>query len=398
MRESAPTLTPPQFDRYRRHLTLPEMGVEGQRKLLDASVLLIGAGGLGCPLAQYLAAAGVGHLGLLDDDVVDSSNLQRQVLYGTADVGRRKVDVAIERVHAQNPDVRTTGYAERLDSANALSVFNGYDIIVDGTDNFPTRYLSNDACVLLGKPNVYGSIFRFEGQATVFDSREQGDGATAHQRRNGPCYRCLYPEPPPPGAVPSCAEGGVLGVLPGLIAMIQATETIKLITGIGTPLTGRLLLYDATALEFREFSLRKDPECPVCGEAPSVTELIDYEGFCGMPAVEGPVRRLPSLQAVELHQLRGAGDEFLLLDVRDPDEFERARIGGSTLIPLAELEQRIGELHDWKDRPIVVHCHHGPRSERACELLIARGFGQARYLDGGIEAWSVTVDPDVERY
>jgi molybdopterin/thiamine biosynthesis adenylyltransferase/rhodanese-related sulfurtransferase len=398
MSESAPALTPPQFDRYRRHLTLPEMGVEGQRKLLDASVLLIGAGGLGCPLAQYLAAAGVGHLGLLDDDVVDASNLQRQVLYGTADVGRQKVDVAIERVQAQNPDVRTTGYAERLDSANALSIFDGYDIIVDGTDNFPTRYLSNDACVLLGKPNVYGSIFRFEGQATVFDSREQSDGATAHQRRNGPCYRCLYPEPPPPGAVPSCAEGGVLGVLPGIIAMIQATETIKLITEIGTPLTGRLLLYDAMALEFREFSLRKDPECPVCGEEPSVTELIDYEGFCGMPAVEGPARKLPSLQAVELHQRRGAGDPFLLLDVRDPDEFERAHIGGSTLIPLSELEQRIAELDDWKDRPVVVHCHHGPRSERACELLIARGFAQAQYLDGGIEAWSLTVDPDVERY
>ena len=398
MSESAATLTPPQFDRYRRHLTLPEMGVEGQRKLLDANVLLIGAGGLGCPLVQYLAAAGVGHLGVVDDDVVDASNLQRQVLYGTADVGRPKVEVAIERVRAQNPDVRTTGYAERLSSANALSIFEGYDVIVDGTDNFPTRYLSNDACVLLGKPNVYGSIFRFEGQATVFDPREQGEGDTAHARRNGPCYRCLYPEPPPPGAVPSCAEGGVLGVLPGMIAMIQATETIKLITGIGTPLTGRLLLYDATELEFREFSLRKDPECPVCGESPSVTELIDYEGFCGMPAVEGQARDLPRLQAFELQHRRDAGDPLMLVDVRDPDEFERARIGGATLIPLAELEARLAELDDWRDRPVVVHCHHGPRSERACELLLERGFVQVHYLDGGIEAWSVTVDPEVPRY
>jgi adenylyltransferase/sulfurtransferase len=361
-------------------------------------VLLIGAGGLGCPLAQYLAAAGVGHLGLVDDDVVDASNLQRQVLYGTADVGRPKVEVATERVQAQNPDVRVTPHQERLSSANALRIFEPYDVIVDGTDNFPTRYLSNDACVLLGKPNVYGSIFRFEGQATVFDPRQQRDGSTAQQRRNGPCYRCLYPEPPPPGAVPSCAEGGVLGVLPGMIAMIQATETIKLLTGIGTPLTGRLLLYDALSLEFREFALSQDPKCPVCGDAPSVTELIDYQGFCGMPAVEGEEHAVPTLQAFELQQRLARGDDLLLLDVRDPDEFERARIEGSTLIPLAELHSRMGEIDRFKDRVVVVHCHHGPRSRRACEMLIECGFSQVLDLDGGIEAWSVTVDPGVPRY
>ncbi len=374
------------------------MGVEGQRKLLDAKVLLVGAGGLGCPLAQYLAAAGVGRLGLLDDDVIDASNLQRQVLYGTADVGRLKVDVATERVRGQNPDVEVTPHVERLRSANALRIFEAYDVIVDGTDNFPTRYLSNDACVLLGKPNVYGSIFRFEGQATVFDPREQQPGDTPHQRRNGPCYRCLYPEPPPPGAVPSCAEGGVLGVLPGMIAMIQATETIKLLTGIGRALTGRLLLYDASELEFREFKLSKDPECPVCGESPTVTELIDYEGFCGMPAAEGKERSAPSVQAFELQQRRERGDEFLLLDVRDPDEFERARIEGSVLIPLSELDVRTSEIDSWKDRPVVIHCHHGPRSRTACETLVGRGFTQVVYLDGGIEAWSVTVDPEVPRY
>jgi len=287
---------------------------------------------------------------------------------------------------------------ERLRSANALRIFEAYDVIVDGTDNFPTRYLSNDACVLLGKPNVYGSIFRFEGQATVFDPREQQPGDTPHQRRNGPCYRCLYPEPPPPGAVPSCAEGGVLGVLPGMIAMIQATETIKLLTGIGRPLTGRLLLYDASELEFREFKLSKDPECPVCGESPTVTELIDYEGFCGMPAAEGKERSAPSVQAFELQQRRERGDEFLLLDVRDPDEFERARIEGSVLIPLSELDVRSSEIDSWKDRPVVIHCHHGPRSRTACETLVGRGFTQVVYLDGGIEAWSVTVDPEVRRY
>jgi molybdopterin/thiamine biosynthesis adenylyltransferase len=270
----APPFAPDQFERYRRHLILPELGVEGQRALLEARVLLIGVGGLGCPLAQYLAAAGVGTLGLVDPDVVDASNLQRQVLYGVDDVGHPKVEVARRRIEALNPDVEVETHAVALRSDNALKILGGYDVVVDGTDNFPTRYLSNDACVLLGLPNVHGSVFRFDGQATVFDVR------------HGPCYRCLYPEPPPPGAVPSCAEGGVLGVLPGLVAMIQATETIKLLTGIGEPLYGRLLRYDALRMEFEEFRLKKDSDCPVCGAQPTITELIDYEAFCGVPAME----------------------------------------------------------------------------------------------------------------
>jgi adenylyltransferase/sulfurtransferase len=379
-------LRPDQFDRYRRHLTLPEMGVEGQTRLLESSVLLIGAGGLGCPLALYLAAAGVGRIGLVDDDVVDASNLQRQVLYGTADVGRPKVEVATERIRALNPDVRVDAHALRLDSSNALDVFAPYDVIVDGTDNFPTRYLSNDACVLLGKPNVYGSIFRFEGQASVFDARR------------GPCYRCLYPEPPPPGAVPSCAEGGVLGVLPGLIAMIQATETVKLLTGIGTPLTGRLLLYDALAMEWNEFRLAKDPGCPVCGEQPTVTELIDYEGFCGMPAREAPRATVPATRAVDVRERLDRGEDMLLLDVREPDEHAKASIPGARLIPLGELEERFEEIAEWRGRQIVVHCHHGSRSERACSLLLEAGFDHVENLDGGIEAWSLTVDARVPRY
>ncbi|MCZ6784349.1 MAG: molybdopterin-synthase adenylyltransferase MoeB [Proteobacteria bacterium] len=381
-----PPLRPDQFDRYRRHLSLPELGVEGQRRLLEAHVLLIGAGGLGCPLAQYLAAAGVGHLGLVDPDVVDASNLQRQILYSTADVGRPKVEVVTERVAALNPDVEVTTYPVQLRSENALEIFEPYDIVIDGTDNFPTRYLSNDACVLLGKPNVYGSIFRFEGQATVFDARR------------GPCYRCLYPEPPPPGAVPSCAEGGVLGVLPGIIAMIQATEAIKLISGLGTPLIGRLLLYDALSMEFNEFRLSKDPACPVCGEQPTVKQLIDYEGFCGLPeggALEAP---LPSVTAAELAARPGRGEDFLLLDVREPSEYEMARIEGAVLIPLGQLESRLGEIEAWRDRPVVVSCHVGGRSARACRLLAESGFTEVENLDGGIEAWSLTVDPSVPRY
>ena len=375
-----------QFDRYRRHLTLPELGVEGQTKLLASSVLLVGAGGLGCPLALYLAAAGVGRIGLVDDDVVDASNLQRQILYTTADVGRPKIEVAAERIRALNPDVRVEGHRLRLDSSNALELFAAYDVIVDGTDNFPTRYLSNDACVLLGKPNVYGSIFRFEGQASVFDARR------------GPCYRCLYPEPPPPGAVPSCAEGGVLGVLPGVIAMVQATETVKLLTGIGSPLVGRLLLYDALAMEWKEFRLEKDPDCPVCGANPSVTRLIDYEGFCGMPAREPSELAVPNVRAVDLRARLARGEGLLLLDVRNPDEARKASIAGARLLPLAELPDRLAELSEWRERPIVVHCHHGGRSARACELLRARGFRRVENLDGGIEAWSLTVDPEVPRY
>jgi adenylyltransferase/sulfurtransferase len=352
MSPAKPLLEPDQFARYSRHLRLPEIGVEGQRRLLEARVLLIGAGGLGCPLAQYLAAAGVGVIGLIDFDRVDASNLQRQVLYGTADVGRPKIEVARERIAALNPDVTVETHEVLLSSDNALEILGGYDVVVDGTDNFPTRYLSNDACVLLGKPNVHGSIFRFEGQATVFDANR------------GPCYRCLYPEPPPPGAVPSCAEGGVLGVLPGLIAMIQATETVKLVTGIGEPLTGRLLQYDALQMEFAEFRLRKDPKCPVCGEQPTVTELIDYEGFCGVSVGAESGVSVTEITAAEARARRDRGQEFLLLDVREPWEVATAHLEGSVSIPLDEIESRLEELADWRQRPIVVHCHHGGRSAR----------------------------------
>jgi adenylyltransferase/sulfurtransferase len=362
------------------------MGVDGQARLLASSVLLIGAGGLGCPLALYLAAAGVGRIGLVDDDVVDSSNLQRQILYGTADVGRSKVEVARARIEALNPDVEVDEYPLRLDSSNALEIFRGYDVIVDGTDNFPTRYLSNDACVLLGKPNVYGSIFRFEGQASVFDARR------------GPCYRCLFPEPPPPGAVPSCAEGGVLGVLPGTVAMVQATETLKLLAGIGDPLFGRLLVYDALAMEWSEFRLKKDVDCPVCGENPSVTELIDYQGFCGFESQAEAVAEPVAMRAIDLSRALEEGGDRLLLDVRNPDEWEKASIAGATRIPLAELEERVEELKAWRERSVVVHCHHGGRSASACEVLMRHGFTRVANLDGGIEAWSLTVDPEVPRY
>jgi adenylyltransferase/sulfurtransferase len=381
---ATPPLRPDQFDRYRRHLSLPEFGVEGQQRLLGASALLIGAGGLGCPLAQYLAAAGVGRLGLVDFDVVDASNLQRQILYGTQDVGRLKAEVARDRIHAMNPDVEVELHAVKLTRENAMEILADFDVIVDGTDNFPTRYLSNDACVLLGKPNVHGSIFRFDGQATVFDAAR------------GPCYRCLFPEPPPPGAVPSCAEGGVLGVLPGLIAMIQATETVKLLSGVGEPLYGRLLQYDALRMEFNEFRLRKDPECPVCGSNPTVTELIDYAGFCGVPEVDAV--ELPEISAVKVKALLERGDDFLLLDVREPDEFETAHIEGAHLVPLGQLGDRVAELAEWKNRPIVVQCKTGGRSASACELLLEHGFHDVTNLIGGIEAWSLTVDPDVPRY
>jgi adenylyltransferase/sulfurtransferase len=383
MASMQPPLRPEQFDRYRRHLSLPEVGVEGQKRLLDSAVLLIGAGGLGCPLAQYLAAAGVGRIGIVDFDRVDASNLQRQVLYGTADIGRLKVDAARERINAMNPDVTVETHALRLSSDNALELFESYDIIVDGTDNFPTRYLSNDACVLLGKPNVHGSIFRFDGQASVFDAR------------HGPCYRCLFPEPPPPGSVPSCAEGGVLGVLPGLIALIQATETVKLASGIGEPLYGRLLQYDALRMEFSEFRLHKDPECPACGEHPSIDALIDYADFCGVSEEEVAA---PEVSAAEVHAMLDRGDDFLLLDVREPDEFETAHIEGSRLLPLGEVETRLAELQEWKSGPIVVHCHKGGRSAQACALLRAKGFSDVTNLAGGIEAWSLTVDGDVSRY
>ncbi len=386
MTASSPLLTPAQFERYRRHLSLPEIGAEGQRKLLDSGVLLIGAGGLGCPLAQYLAAAGVGTLGLIDHDRVDVSNLQRQVLYATSDVGRPKVEVAAERIRAQNPDVRVVVHAVKLTSQNALGLLEGWDVIVDGSDNFPTRYLVNDACVLLGKPNVHGAIFRFDGQTSVFDAR------------TGPCYRCLYPEPPPPGAVPSCAEGGVLGVLPGLVALIQATETLKLLTRIGESLRGRLLQIDALGMEFREFRIQKDPKCPACGEQPTLTQLIDYEGFCGMPTQTDPGTSLRETGAAELQEARARGEELLLLDVREPSEYALARIEGARLLPLGELEARCNELEGWRGRRIVVHCHHGVRSARACALLRERGFERVENLAGGIDAWSLSVDPSVPRY
>ena len=386
MASSEPRLRPDQFDRYRRHLSLPEIGVEGQARLLESKVLLIGAGGLGCPLALYLAAAGVGRLGLVDDDVVDTSNLQRQVLYRTEDVGRPKVEAAAERIQALNPDVRVDRHAVRLDSGNALEIFGEYDVIVDGTDNFPTRYLSNDACVLLGKPNVYGSIFRFEGQASVFDARV------------GPCYRCLYPEPPPPGSVPSCEEGGVLGVLPGMIAIIQATETVKLLTGTGRSLAGRLLTYDALAMEWNEFKLMKDSECPICGPNPSITELIDYQGFCGFEPVAAQTAPVKQVRAAELSERIAGAEQLLLLDVREPEERAKASISGAQAIPLAEVEERVEEIGAWRERPVVVHCHHGGRSAQACKTLMRLGFSRVENLDGGIEAWSLTVDGSVPRY
>ena len=387
LESKATLLRPDQFDRYRRHLTLPEIGLEGQQRLLSGSVLLIGAGGLGCPAAQYLTAAGVGRIGLLDDDVVSASNLQRQILYSTADIGRPKVEAARERLSGLNPDVKIDTHQVRLDSTNALALFADYDVIVDGTDNFPTRYLTNDACVLLGKPNVHGSIFRFEGQASVFDASK------------GPCYRCLYPEPPPPGAVPSCAEGGVLGILPGTIGLIQATETLKLLTGLGEPLYGRLLHYDALEMAWREFKMKKDPDCPICGDEPEISELIDYENFCGMPAREGEARgEIRECSAAELAKRRQLGESLFLLDVREAGEVETARIEGAHWIPLGELEARHGELETARDRPIIIHCHHGGRSAKAVRLLLELGFSLVENLDGGIEAWSLTVDPGVPRY
>jgi len=383
-----PPLSPAQYERYRRHLSLPEFGVEGQRRLLSGSVLLVGAGGLGSPLALYLAAAGVGRIGLVEFDVVDVSNLQRQVLYDSADVGKPKIERAAARIRAMNPDVRVEPHPVRLSSQNALEVLRGYDVVVDGTDNFPTRYLLNDACVLLGKPCVHGSIYRFEGQATVFDASR------------GPCYRCVFPEPPPSELAPSCAEGGVLGVLPGTIALLQATETLKLLAGIGEPLVGRLLQYDALEASFREFRIRKDPACPVCGEAPTLTELIDYEGFCGVPRrsraeEEGEAMQVRVRQAVEVKQMQDAGEPFLLLDVRSPEEWQIGRIGGARLVPLPELAGRLAELADWKDGCVVVHCRKGPRSEQACRILADAGFADVSNLDGGIEAWAATVDPGV---
>src|SRR5689334_3688791 len=370
---------------YSRHLIIPEVGVEGQKKLKAASVLLVGTRGLGAPLGLYLAAAGIGHIGLVDFDVVDFTNLQRQVIHFTADVGRKKLDSAAEKMQAINPHLKITRHEVALSSENALEILKDYDIIVDGTDNFPTRYLVNDACVLLGKPNVYGSIFRFEGQATVF----------AYE--GGPCYRCLYPEPPPPALVPSCAEGGVLGILPGTLGLIQATETVKLILGIGEPLVGRLLLYDALGMRFRELKLRRNPECPVCGDHPTIKQLIDYQEFCGMPNREQTHEPVSGdIEPAEVKAKQDRGDDFVLVDVREPHEYQIARIPGSRLIPLGELPKRLNELDP--NAEIVMHCKTGGRSQKAVDLLKANNFSNVRNMTGGITAWSDKVDPTVPKY
>jgi adenylyltransferase/sulfurtransferase len=380
-------LTNDEVKRYSRHLIMPEVGVEGQRKLKASKVLCIGAGGLGSPVAMYLAAAGVGTLGIVDFDTVDFSNLQRQILHGTPDVGRLKLDSAKDKLHALNPEIDIETYEVALSSQNAMKLFEPYDIIVDGTDNFPTRYLVNDACVLLGKPNAYGSIFRFEGQASVFATKD------------GPCYRCLYPEPPPPGLVPSCAEGGVLGVLPGLIGVIQATETVKLIMGIGEPLIGRFLIYDALRMRFRELKLRKDPDCPVCGTHPTVTQLIDYEQFCGIaPAAPEPaiVNLATEITSIALKQRLDRGDKLKIVDVREPNEYQINRIAGSELIPLGDVPKRYNEL-DPADE-IVVHCKMGGRSANAADFLRSVGFKRVLNLKGGILDWIDKVDPSQPKY
>ncbi|MGD1061792.1 MAG: molybdopterin-synthase adenylyltransferase MoeB [Terracidiphilus sp.] len=395
-----PELTRDELSRYARHLILPEVGVEGQQKLKAARVLCVGAGGLGSPLALYLAAAGVGTLGLVDFDVVDASNLQRQILHSTRDVGRKKLDSAEEKLAALNPAVHVVKHETMLSSANAMDILKDYDIVADGTDNFPTRYLVNDACVLLGKPNVYGSVFRFEGQASVFATRQ------------GPCYRCLYPEPPPPGTVPSCAEGGVLGILPGLVGIIQATEVIKLILGKGDPLVGRLLLVDALSMRFRELKLKKNPECPVCGAHPTVTALIDYQEFCGVAAYQqfcgiAPEANpkagqettlkngIPQMTVQELKVRRDRGEDLFVLDVREPYEYQIANIGG-TLIPQNEVPLRLAEID--RNREIVVQCRSGGRSQRIAEFLAQQGYANVKNLAGGILAWADAIDPKIMKY
>jgi sulfur-carrier protein adenylyltransferase/sulfurtransferase len=380
-------LTQPELARYARHIIMPEVGPDGQRKLKAAKVLVIGTGGLGSPLALYLAAAGVGTLGLVDFDIVDVSNLQRQIIHGTADVGRSKCQSAATRLRDANPEVKLDLWEDRFTSKNALDIVKHYDIVVDGTDNFPTRYLVNDACVLLNKPNVYGSIFRFDGQATVFDPRV------------GPCYRCLYPEPPPPGEVPSCAEGGVLGILPGVIGCIQATETIKLILGIGEPLIGRLLHYDALNMTFKTFKIRRDPKWPIGAPHPTIKALIDYEEFCGIRGGAAPVQAVFSGTDIAPEQLKkriDAGENLFVLDVRNPNEFTICRIPGTVLLPLPELPLRFAEVP--KDREVIVHCKSGMRSAKAIEFLKAQGYTKLVNLTGGILAWADKVDPGMARY
>jgi adenylyltransferase/sulfurtransferase len=378
------SLSNEEIRRYSRHLILPEFGMAGQRRLKEGSVLLIGAGGLGSPLALYLAAAGVGRIGLVDFDVVDESNLQRQIAHGTSTLGVRKTESAKRRLLDLNPHVEVATYEEQVTSENALDMLRPYDVIVDGTDNFPTRYLTNDASVMLGKPNVYGSIFRFEGQATVF-----------HPKEGGPCYRCLYPEPPPPGLVPSCAEGGVLGVLPGVIGAIQATEAIKLLAGIGETLIGRLMLYDALSMRFRELKLRRNPDCPVCGDHPTVTELIDYEMFCGITP-EPETFTSYEITPVEVNSWLNRDDPPFLLDVREPNEWEIGHLAGATRISVNELQGRLNELDT--AREMVVYCRSGARSGRAVDMLRAAGFRKVKNMTGGILRWSDDVDPSIPKY
>jgi sulfur-carrier protein adenylyltransferase/sulfurtransferase len=381
-----PSLSNEEIARYSRHLIMPEVGLEGQKRLKAASVLMIGTGGLGAPLGMYLAAAGVGRLGIVDFDTVDASNLQRQIIHGTKDIGRPKIESARDRLSDINPHIEIETYEARLTSQNALNLFKDYDIIVDGTDNFPTRYLVNDACVLSGKPNVYGSIFRFEGQASVFWAAR------------GACYRCLYPEPPPAGLVPSCAEGGVLGVLPGIVGAIQANETIKIILGADGILVNRLLLFDAWAMKFRELKLRKDPHCSICSDNPTITELIDYEVFCGLSDNQQPEKlQLEEITASELKRRIDSGKNIQIIDVREPHEFEIARMPGTRLIPLSQVVSRMSEIDP--ERETVVHCKGGVRSAKAIEALKAASFpGRLVNLKGGITAWSDEVDPSVPKY
>ena len=383
-----PALSNEEIRRYSRHLIMPEVGMDGQKKLKSARVLAIGTGGLGSPLSLYLAAAGVGRIGLVDFDVVDDSNLQRQVLFSTGDVGRPKLAAAADRLRGINPHIEVVPFEERLTSENALEIFRDFDIVADGTDNFPTRYLVNDACVLTGKPNVYASIFRFEGQASVFWAEK------------GPCYRCLYPEPPPPGLVPSCAEGGVLGILPGLLGVIQATETIKLILGSGDPLIGRLLLVDALSMRFRELKLRKNPDCVLCGPNPTVTKLVDYEAFCGIQPeaseAAGSSNGVPEISVEELKSMRDRGAAFVLVDVREPHEFEISAFPESVRIPLGTLPEHLNQLSSADD--IVVHCKAGGRSAKAVQLLRQAGFRRVRNLAGGINRYAEVIDPSIPRY
>jgi adenylyltransferase/sulfurtransferase len=383
-------LSPEEIQRYSRHLLLPEIGMKGQQQLKAASVLLVGAGGLGSPLAMYLAAAGVGRLGLVDFDVVDASNLQRQLLHSTKDIGRPKLESAKERIEDINPHVQVDLHPVRLSSENALAIIRDYNIVADGTDNFPTRYLVNDACVLTGTPNVYGSIYRFEGEVSIFGAAE------------GPCYRCLYAEPPPPGLVPSCAEGGVLGVLPGIVGSLQALEVIKLITGAGDPLVGRVLLVDTLGVQFRTMKVRRNPECPVCGDHQTVTELMDYDAFCGISSTNGAHNgqvedAVPEITVRDLKARLDRGDDLFVLDVRRPHEYDIANLG-APLIPLDELPDRVDELEPYRNRTIVLHCRSGARSAQALKILRERGFEHLLNLKGGILAWSDEVDASVAKY